>query len=52
MRMTRRSLGLLLLAVGGALVAAPTVGRLMAQEAPNRRDFTIVAKELLLADAD
>jgi heme/copper-type cytochrome/quinol oxidase subunit 2 len=46
MRMTRRSLGLLLLGVGGALVAtAPAIGRLLAQEAPNRREFTIVAKD-------
>ncbi len=45
--MTRRSLGLLLLGVGGVLVAtAPAVGRLFAQEAPpNRREFTIVAKD-------
>ena len=46
MRMTRRSLGLLLLGVGGALVAtAPAIGRLLAQEAPNRREFTIIAKD-------
>jgi len=46
MRMTRRSLGLLLLGVGGVLVAtAPAIGRLLAQEAPNRREFTIVAKD-------
>ena len=46
MRMTRRSLGLLLLGVGGVLVvAAPAVARLLAQEAPNRREFTIVAKD-------
>jgi cytochrome c oxidase subunit II len=46
MRMTRRSLGLLLLGVGGVLVAtAPAVGRLLAQEAPNRREFTVVAKD-------
>jgi heme/copper-type cytochrome/quinol oxidase subunit 2 len=44
--MTRRSLGLLLLGVGGVLVVtAPAVGRLLAQEAPNRREFTIVAKD-------
>jgi heme/copper-type cytochrome/quinol oxidase subunit 2 len=44
--MTRRSLGLLLLGVGGVLVAtAPAIGRLLAQEAPNRREFTIVAKD-------
>ena len=45
MRMTRRSLGFLLLGVGGVVVAAPAVGRLLAQEAPNRREFTIVAKD-------
>jgi cytochrome c oxidase subunit II len=45
MRMTRRSLGLLLLGIGGVVVAtAPAVSRLLAQEAPNRREFTIVAK--------
>ena len=43
--MTRRSLGFLLLGVGGVIVAAPAVGRLLAQEAPNRREFTIVAKD-------
>ena len=43
--MTRRSLGFLLLGVGGVIVAKPAVGRLLAQEAPNRREFTIVAKE-------
>jgi cytochrome c oxidase subunit II len=44
--MTRRSLGLLLVSVGGVLVAtAPAVGRLLAQEAPNRREFTVVAKD-------
>jgi heme/copper-type cytochrome/quinol oxidase subunit 2 len=44
MRMTRRSVGLLLLGVGGVVVTA-AVGRLLAQDAPNRREFTIVAKE-------
>jgi heme/copper-type cytochrome/quinol oxidase subunit 2 len=46
MRLTRRSLGLLLLGVGGVTVAtAPALSRLLAQEAPNRREFTIVAKD-------
>ena len=46
MRMTRRSLGLLLLGIGGVLVVtAPAVSRLFAQEAPNRREFTVVAKD-------
>jgi len=43
--MTRRSLGLLLLGVGGVVATAPAVGRLLAQEAPNRREFTVVAKD-------
>jgi cytochrome c oxidase subunit 2 len=46
MTLTRRSVALLLLGVGGVLGAtAPSAGRLMAQEAPNRREFTIVAKD-------
>jgi cytochrome c oxidase subunit II len=46
MRMTRRSLGLILIGVGGALVAGPPMVRLLAQDqAPNRREFTIVAKD-------
>ena len=44
--MTRRSLGFVLLGVGGVVVASvPAVGRLLAQEAPNRREFTIIAKD-------
>jgi len=43
--MTRRSLGFLLLGVGGVIVGAPAVGRLLAQEPPNRREFTIVVKD-------
>jgi heme/copper-type cytochrome/quinol oxidase subunit 2 len=44
--MTRRSLGLILIGVGGALVAGPPMVRLLAQDqAPNRREFTIVAKD-------
>src|SRR5689334_15752036 len=46
MRMTRRSLGLILIGVGGALVAGPPMVRLLAQDqAPNRREFTITAKD-------
>ena len=45
MRMTRSSLALLLFGVGGVLAAAPGTGPLLAQEAPNRREFTIVAKD-------
>jgi cytochrome c oxidase subunit 2 len=46
MRITRRSLGLILIGVGGAVVAGPFVVRLLAQDqAPNRREFTVVAKD-------
>lgn len=46
MRITRRSLGLVLIGVGGALLVGPTMVRLLAQDqAPNRREFTIVAKD-------
>ena len=44
MRITRRSLALLVLGVGGAAIL-PAVSRALAQEAPNRREFTIVAKD-------
>lgn len=46
MRLTRRSLALVLLGAGGVLLAGPAVVRLLAQDqAPNRREFTIVAKD-------
>jgi len=46
MKITRRSLGLMLIGGGGLLLAGPTVARLLAQDqAPNRREFTIVAKD-------
>ena len=46
MQITRRSLALMLLGVGGALLVRPAVVRLLAQDqAPNRREFTIVAKD-------
>jgi len=46
MRITRRSLGLVLIGAGGLLIVGPTVARLLAQDqAPNRREFTIVAKD-------
>jgi heme/copper-type cytochrome/quinol oxidase subunit 2 len=36
----------MLLGAGGVLVAtAPAAGRLLAQEAPNRREFTVVTKD-------
>jgi len=52
MKMTRRSLGLMLIGAGGVLIAGPTVARLLAQDqAPNRREFTIVAKDFNYAPA-
>src|SRR6266498_4500812 len=46
MKLTRRSLGLMLLGAGGVLLTGPTVARLLAQDqAPNRREFTVVAKD-------
>lgn len=45
MRFTRRSVGFVLLGAGACLLVGPAVLRLFAQEqAPNRRDFAIVAK--------
>ena len=45
MKFTRRSLGLMLLGAGGLLLAGPAMGRLFAQDPPNRREFTVVAKD-------
>jgi cytochrome c oxidase subunit II len=54
MTITRRSLGLVLLGVGGTLLTGSAVARLLAaspspgpgqDQAPNRREFTIVAKD-------
>src|ERR1043165_7687692 len=52
MKITRRSLALLLFGAGGVLVAGPAVVRLFAQDqAPNRREFTIVAKDFQYSPA-
>ena len=46
MRLTRRTAGLLLVGAGAGLLAGPFVARLFAQDqAPNRPEFTIVAKD-------
>lgn len=46
----RRTVGFVLLGAGACLFALPAVTRLLAQEqAPNRPDFTIVAKEFHFA---
>lgn len=42
MRITRRSLALLLVGAGAVLVTAPLLGQ---EQAPNRREFTITAKD-------
>lgn len=51
MKLTRRSLGSMLLGVGGLLMAGPAMGRLFAQDSPNRREFTIVAKDFRFTPA-
>src|ERR1043165_5861450 len=52
MKITRRSLALLLFGAGGVLVAGPAVVRLFAQDqAPNRREFTIVARDFQYSPA-
>jgi heme/copper-type cytochrome/quinol oxidase subunit 2 len=45
MNITRRAVGLILLGAGGLLLAGPALTRLFAQDSPNRREFTIVAKD-------
>jgi heme/copper-type cytochrome/quinol oxidase subunit 2 len=52
MKITRRSLSLMLLGAGGVLLAWSTVARLLAQDqAPNRREVTIVAKDFRFSPA-
>ncbi len=51
MKLTRRSLGLMILGAGGLLLAGPAMGRLLAQDSPNRREFTIVAKDFRFTPA-
>jgi cytochrome c oxidase subunit 2 len=52
MKITRRSLGLILIGAGGVVLAGPTVARLFAQDqAPNRREFTIVARDFQYSPA-
>ena len=45
MKLTRRTIGFVLLGTGACVLAGPAVIRLFAQEAPNRREFTVVAKD-------
>jgi heme/copper-type cytochrome/quinol oxidase subunit 2 len=52
MKITRRSLGLMLLGAGSVLLAWSTMARLLAQDqAPNRREFTVVAKDFRYSPA-
>src|SRR3954469_24242705 len=51
MKITRRSLAFVLLGAGGAVLASPAVARLLAQDQPNRREFTIVAKDFQYSPA-
>ena len=45
MKVSRRSVGWVLLGAGSLLLVGPALGRLFAQDSPNRREFTIVAKD-------
>ena len=46
MTLNRRTLGFILLGAGACLLAGPAVARLFAQEqAPNRREFTLAARD-------
>ena len=51
MTLTRRALGTMLLGAGGLLLAGPAMDRLFAQDSPNRREFTIVAKDFRFTPA-
>jgi heme/copper-type cytochrome/quinol oxidase subunit 2 len=51
MKLTRRSLGTMLLGAGGLLLAGPAMARLVAQDSPNRREFTIVTKDFRFTPA-
>jgi heme/copper-type cytochrome/quinol oxidase subunit 2 len=44
MKVTRRFVGLMLLGAGACVLVGPAVLRAFGQDAPNRREFTIVAK--------
>ena len=45
MNISRRSLGLILIGVGGVVLAGSFVRLLAQDQTPNRREFTIVAKD-------
>jgi heme/copper-type cytochrome/quinol oxidase subunit 2 len=50
MNVSRRTLGLLLIGTGAFILAGPAVVRLFGQEeAPNRREFTVTAKDFRFA---
>ena len=51
MNISRRSLGLILIGVGGVVVAGSFVRLLAQDQAPNRREFTIVAKDFQYSPA-
>jgi heme/copper-type cytochrome/quinol oxidase subunit 2 len=51
MKLTRRTVGVALLGAGATLLFGPAVVRLFAQESPNRRDITIVAKDFRFSPA-
>ncbi len=51
MKLTRRTVGFLIIGTGACVLAGPAVVRLFAQEAPNRREFTVVARNYQFSPA-
>jgi cytochrome c oxidase subunit 2 len=51
MNISRRSLGLILIGVGGVVLAGSFVRLLAQDQTPNRREFTIVAKDFQYSPA-
>jgi cytochrome c oxidase subunit 2 len=51
MKLTRRTVGFLIIGTGACVLAGPAVVRLFAQEAPNRREFTVVARDYQFSPA-
>ena len=49
MKFSRRTIGFVLLGTGACVLAGPAVIRLFAQDPPNRREFTVVAKDFQFA---
>lgn len=51
MKLSRRTVGFALIGTGVALVFGPALARATAQDTPNRREFTVVAKDFQFSPA-